>query len=357
MPTAFPTRLMPRFASRIIKRCTARPPRATASAAVLATVLAVALPVGFADPAAAAISSPVCQAAAQASDGNLSTYNTTNGVADLGLGMAPGTSPAITAVPGGSFEEAFQANTGVLWEDSASGAVDTGQGMAAGTSPVIAGLADGGFEVAFQANTGALIVYGTGGDINTDLGMMPGTNPAILAFSNGGFEVAFEANTGVLWYYSTSSGGVDTGQGMAAGTSPSIAPVAGTGTNFEIAFQANNGGLILYGNADNITTGIAMEPGTSPSLYMPPLGSTPVVAYVSASDYLYTYVPTVGAEKWLAIAAGSSPSITPLPNITSLYGYEIAYESTAGQLWLSGTYAGIDTGLDMAESTSTAIIC
>jgi hypothetical protein len=51
--------------------------------------------------------------------------------------------------------------------------------MKAGSSPSITGLTNGSFEVAFQANTGSL--WSMGSDVHGDwrLGMMGKTSPSI----------------------------------------------------------------------------------------------------------------------------------------------------------------------------------
>jgi hypothetical protein len=55
--------------------------------------------------------------------------------------------------------------------------------------------------------------------------MMAGTSPSIAALPNGTYVVAFQANTGLLGINSngTVDEWTDTGLGMMAGTSPSIA--------------------------------------------------------------------------------------------------------------------------------------
>jgi hypothetical protein len=65
--------------------------------------------------------------------------------------------------------------------------------MTAGTSPSITALAGGGFEIAFQANTGALWTYGTASSGATDLGVNPRTSPSIAGAPSGGYEAAFQA--------------------------------------------------------------------------------------------------------------------------------------------------------------------
>src|SRR5581483_8775641 len=69
------------------------------------------------------------------------------------------------------------------------------------------------------------------------------------------------------------------GQGMMAGTSPSITGLPGGG--YEMAFQANTGRLIAYGSAGNTDTGQGMKAGTSPSIAAPRASSSVRAAIVS----------------------------------------------------------------------------
>lgn len=54
--------------------------------------------------------------------------------------------------------------------------------------------------------------------------MAKGTSPSITALSGGGYEVAFQANNSQLWSVGMGpeANNIDTEQGMAPGTSPSI---------------------------------------------------------------------------------------------------------------------------------------
>ena len=54
--------------------------------------------------------------------------------------MMTGTSPAITGLPGGGYQVAFQANTGILWTVAAAPGQNLGLGMMTGTSPAITAL-------------------------------------------------------------------------------------------------------------------------------------------------------------------------------------------------------------------------
>src|SRR5207302_873953 len=67
-----------------------------------------------------------------------------------------GTSPSITALPGGGYEMAFQANTGSLWSVGTDPHGDWGLGMKDGTSPSIAARSAGGIAMACHATTGRL---------------------------------------------------------------------------------------------------------------------------------------------------------------------------------------------------------
>jgi hypothetical protein len=81
--------------------------------------------------------------------------------------------------------------------------------------------------VAFQANTGQLGINSNGTVdewTDTGLGMMAGTSPSVAALPNGTYVVAFQANTGHLGINNgTADQWTDTALGMMAGTSPSIA--------------------------------------------------------------------------------------------------------------------------------------
>ncbi len=79
------------------------------------------------------------------------------GVAN-GLGIAPGTSPAVAALSTGGREIAFQAaGEGTLWTVTPDNTGhDTGVEMAAGTSPAIVALPGGGYEIAFVNSDGFL---------------------------------------------------------------------------------------------------------------------------------------------------------------------------------------------------------
>jgi N-acetylmuramoyl-L-alanine amidase len=159
----------------------------------------------------------------------------------------------------------------ISWAKHAPGRTSFPAGPSAPTGPVKARLLSAGgstvpgFEVAFEANTGALWTVGSALNENWALGMKAGTSPSIAALAGGGFEVAFEANTGALWTVGSALN-ENWALGMKPGTSPTIAAFASGG--FEVAFQANTGALWTIGvasGASNTDWSLGMMPGTSPT--------------------------------------------------------------------------------------------
>jgi Peptidase A4 family len=222
------------------------------------------------------------------------------------LGMAGNTSPSIAASPNGGFEVAFQANTGQLWYFTPqNGGVPEGAAMASGTSPSIAALATGGYETAFQGSNGHLMEAGTTITWDAELGMMAGTSPAIAASPAGGFQAAFQANTGYLYEQNLTTGGLNQNYLMAKPTSPAIAALSGGG--YETAIQGSNGHLQEIGAAITWDADLGMLTETSPSITAIP-GNTFEVAFEANTGYLYTQNLTTGGVTQGYGMAGTSTS-------------------------------------------------
>jgi len=161
-----------------------------------------------------------------------------------------------------------------MWINSEGTLHQYGLGMAPGTSPSMMGC-PGGYLVAFQANNHNLYIFETakGQILNTGLGMAAGTSPSITPESHGynesgpAYEVAFQANTGNMNTYNSVTGWHNYGLGMKAGTSPSIAPRFNYGED-TIAFQSVGGYLFTFTpkTANLINTWQGMAAGTSPSI-------------------------------------------------------------------------------------------
>jgi len=192
------------------------------------------------------------------------TTSNTGATTNWGLGMKAGTSPSITALPGGGFQVAVQANTGDLWSVGTIGTKSWNVGMKAGSSPSITALPAGGYEIAVQTNGSQLwTTSNTGATTNTQQGMAGATSPSIAALAGGGWETAFQANTGGLITVGTAGNKV-WNAGMKAGTSPSITAVAGGG--YETAIQINTGDLWTLGSAGDRDWGLGLAPTTSPAI-------------------------------------------------------------------------------------------
>jgi len=110
---------------------------------------------------------------------------------------------------------------------------------------------------------GDLWTFGSASAGDTGLGMMAGSSPSIAALSNGGYEIAYQGANGDLWTYGTARSG-DTGVAMMDGTSPSITAIPGG--YYQIAYQGSDGDLWEYGDGGSGNTGDGMAAGTSPSI-------------------------------------------------------------------------------------------
>ncbi len=281
-------------------------------------------------------------AAFSSSAGMLSTAGV--GVASARLGMRAGTSPAITALPGGGHEMAFQANTGALWTVGTAGTRNWGLGMKAGTSPSITAV-PGGYEVAFQANTGILYTVGAAGTRNWGLGMRAGTSPSIMTEAPDAYQVAFQANTGQLWTAGT-LGAHNWGYRMAAGTSPSITAVLG---GYQFAFQSSAGMLWTAGSENVFNWDLPMQPGTSPAITTGLHGSFRF-AYQAVDGTLWTDGEGAPHNWGLGMKAGTSPAIVTVPG-----GFEMAIQANTGSLWTVGTAGAANWSLPMSPGSSPAI--
>jgi hypothetical protein len=98
------------------------------------------------------------------------------------------------------------------------------------------------------------------------------------------------------------------------------------------------------------TTGTADDTGAFTVTYTGGAGDNVLGAFQHADGSLHTYTASGDTPQAQAVAAGTSPSITPLPA-----GYETAFQGTNGNLWVSGPGGVADTGFGMLAGTSPAI--
>ena len=264
----------------------------------------------------------------------------------LGLGVLSGTSPSITRLTNGGWEEAFQASDHSLWVVGSDDRGSLGLGMATGTSPDITAMPNGGWEVAFQANTGSLWVVGSDNHGSLGLGMAAGTSPSITTLKNGGWEVAFQANTGSLWVVGSDNHG-SLGLGMAPHSSPAI--TAMPNGSWEAAFQANTGALFVVGTDNHGTMGLGMASGTSPSITTLANGGWEV-AFQANTGSLWVVGSDDHGSMGLGMAAGTNPDIAGVAS-----GWEVAFQANTGALWAVGEDNHGSLGLGVMSQTSPAI--
>ncbi|MFC6021361.1 hypothetical protein ACFP2T_34965 [Plantactinospora solaniradicis] len=214
--------------------------------------------------------------------------------------------------------------------------------VAGAATPGYAGTADLRMSskgtVAFQAANSRLWVTGiTGNGKELNFSVMPGTSPAISAGTGQTTvltgTVVFQGSNGNLWAAAAGSGsGGDHRQPMAPGTGPTVST---DGTR--VAYQGSNGRLWTTDGRSYTDSGLAMAPGTSPSI-----ASTSQVAFQGADGYLWT---TRGGRTDLAMMPGTSPA-------SSRDGV-IAFQGANGNLWIIRVGGGTDdTGFAMAPGTS-----
>ena len=308
--------------------------------------------------------SPGYLTAFQDSSGGLLAETTAGGrirgVAN-GLGIAPGTSPAVAALSTGGREIAFQASgEDTLWTVTPDNiGHDTGVKMAAGTSPAIVALPGGGYEIAFVNSDGFLRELGPDGVVRwaaNGLGVAPGTSPAIAAAPLGGFEIAFQALTeGTLWTVTPDNIGHDTGLQMAAGSSPAAAGLTSGG--FEVVFAGQDNyprKLGPDGTVGFVTTGLTVAPGTSPAIAALSTGGYEIAFGAGgSSNTLWTVTDAGTATNTGAYPAeNTSPAVTGLP----IGGYAIAFQDFSGNLWTVSSFGGSqDTGLTMTPGSNPSI--
>lgn len=232
-------------------------------------------------------------------------------------------------------------------------------GLSATAALVVPTLAQA--TVAFQANTNNLHTY-TGGQVSTNSGngMAAGTNPSIATLATGGTVTAFQANTGVLMIRYSNGTVVQPQLGMKAGTSPSIA--AGPNGGYMVAMQSNNGELYTFssdsgpsGASGSNNTHQGMLEGTNPSIAALPDGSYKIAFQSNLTQLVVINAngdPNSVSNPKYGLRDRTSPSIAAAPT----GGYSVAFQANTGALYTySPATGGINTNQGMMVATSPAI--
>lgn len=260
----------------------------------------------------------------QGTNGDLCMYTSGNLTTNCtGLGMDSSTSsPSVAALPNNEFVIAFRVNTNALWtyigsEGGGGSYSNTNEGMMANTNPAIAATSNGGWVASFQANTGYLYLYYNGAAYDEGLGMDPYTSPAMTSTSSGGWQLMFQANIHTLfWLDPTSqpcgSNVCNTQQGMNASSSPSITQLS-SGV-YAAAFQDNTSSYVLrtwYSSdiGSSNSTGQGMYAGTNPSI-VGTADDGEWVAFDSNLNHLCDWSEQAGSwDSGQVMPGGASPAI------------------------------------------------
>ena len=312
----------------------------------------------------------------QSPAGTLAGYATNYGLIDNNVALAPGTSPS-TAPTAASFQMVWHGANGDLWSSGPNGPIDLGLAMAPGTNPSLLTFPDGNWIVAVNNAAGQLQTTGSWGlGAQSGLTMAPGTSPSIASIPDTGrlgpiadnFMFAWQGTNNHLFVSApTATGGLDTGNAMAPGTSPSLYSYPDINGGYIAAFQAGDGNLGWSNNADDngtFGTNLAMAPGTSPSVVDPVSGSDiPTIAVQGRNGDLWTYGsdtfaadPAPGDDTGLPMMAGTSPSmiVTPFDLPGKPHGgltFYAGYTSNTGAVSVYGLETIDNSTAVIAEST------
>lgn len=297
----------------------------------------------------------------QANDNFLYLYN--NGqTTNTWLGMYSGTIPSEVMSPNGPLPKiAFQANNQHLYLVDLNGGqpADTGKLMRAGTSPSVTLLADqyptSNIIVAYQGSDGYLHLFRSDAWTDTRINAKMTGSPSISLVENqssyGHYAVAFRSSPDnycytydvALSFFSKCNASEPV---MMAGTSPSIAAVPVNANVWTTVFQGTDGILYWYTPSGGGNTGLAMMPGTSPSVTVLHDGSY-AIAFQAGNGYLHTFVEGINTNTYTKgfpqMAAHASPIIMP----TSKFGYQVAFEASSTNLYIDDNGTAINTQLGM----------
>jgi hypothetical protein len=234
------------------------------------------------------------EAAFAGADNLLRTMDVKHNVVSLvgnGLGVSPGTNPAIARSAGG-FGYAFRANgvNTLWWVDTFDRVHDTGIKTAPGSSPSITGLHDGSdnFRILFVRDTGFPAVYDTATATPRDFpveAVADNTSPVIGVIPNipgVGYEITFVGRDDhALWRdFSGATPSASTHIPVAAGTSPSMAYING---GYQVLVNNPITGTVwqYLGDGNQHDTHAPIASGSSPSnsnVGIAPATPTPITA-------------------------------------------------------------------------------
>jgi len=276
-----------------------------------------------------------------------------------------------------AFEQGNSGLPGVTWgtngdDLNAVRGLGTGVTMEDGTNAVVAGLAAapgaGLFQVVWHGANNDLWTTGAG-PTDTGAAMAPHTSPSLAELPNGTWVAAFQHSDGKLWQagnwpnpgsarITAGTLGATATTAIAADTSPAVGIPANNTIQkglFHVAWNGANGDLWNTSPPGPVDSGLAMMPGTSPSLAELPNGGLEEAFTGRNGDlWVWSLATGQGTDTHLAMNSSTSPSITtePVTATTPAGSFEVAYQSVNGTL---GVYGSLDTrnlGYQMTGSPS-----
>ncbi|MER5638878.1 hypothetical protein ABT095_18180 [Kitasatospora sp. NPDC002227] len=208
----------------------------------------------------------------QANNSVLWTYSPATGGRSTGFGMAAGSSPAVTFTSAGvAIAYADQnGNLDVIDPVSGWGGLGTPHApVAPGTSPAITYVPGqkGAYEIAYQAPDHSVRTadWGHAQTFPTTITAAYGTSPAITTLPSGEIDIAANGVEGWTWVLDPGGSAFINGSGYQPGTSPAVAPAAGGGWVVAWTDPGNTLVTSLDGVGPN-RTGLIPYPGASPAL-------------------------------------------------------------------------------------------
>jgi hypothetical protein len=198
------------------------------------------------------------------------------------------------------------------------------------------------------ASNGDLCLYGN--DVSSDTGdqMAAGTSPAIAQLSGGGAEIALQdAESRLATYDDATRTEQETNYGLDSGTSPAIAT---SGTGVFVAMDANGDDELYTGNGTTMAgTGQTMEAGTNPAVTA--LSSTSAdYGYVNPGIDLVEGSGSTWTGQDFGMEKGTSPSLADVSG-----AWEAANQANTSSMWTATAKSHTNTKLGMDITTSPTI--
>jgi len=253
---------------------------------------------------------------------HLGTYSTTTGVPVVEEDTVyQGTSPAISANPGGGFLQTYfnsNASPALLVQRKPFHTGETNVLIASGTSPASATNASGSLTKTAVVDRGQFLRQSTNGSLFSSEGVgvkvATNTSPSVAVSASDAAVAVNGANGDLLVTRSSDQSVNDTGLAVKAGTSPSVAALAAGG--FLVAYVSPDGMLNIMGpTGTNFPLGQKVADFSNPAIAADSHGNWKI-AYAAAENHFlstFDYTPATNANHIFHsstfLRLGTSPAI------------------------------------------------